>query len=1065
LALRSQLESSVILSEVEWPLGAIAAAVILWTCRSHLSRVRLKQSYNPDQVEVPAAMLGRVLRLAAVAAPPWLLLGMQQPVAKVDFAADVAPMLKAKCASCHGRDVQSGGLRLDTIGGIKKGGVTGPLFTAGKGKDSLLIQRILGHGGKPRMPMGFAPLSDQVTAKITAWIDQGANFAAKGGKHWAYMPPKRPALPPVRAKSWVRNPIDAFVLARLEKEGLVPSAQASKETLARRAALDLTGLPPTVSELQAFLNDRRLDAYERYVDRLLASPHYGERMARIWLDLARYADTNGYEKDLPRQMSAWRDWVIKAFNKNMPFDQFTIEQLAGDLLPNPTRDQLIATGFHRNSMLNDEGGVDIEEFRVVAVIDRVDTTATTWLGTTMACAQCHDHKYDPISQKDYYRFFAFFNQTEDNGRDAQPIVRLTNAEQQKVLDRLSGDIKLWQRELEQIAIPGAMKRMGDWERKQATAWKTPLPAATAKSATVTVLPDRSVLASGPDPELETYTITLPLEGGARYSGLRLEVIPDPSLPQGSSGRNPNGSFVLGGISAAFKRANAGDERIEFSTAVADFTQQGHDPASLIGSGTGPGWAVAGFQPEHRVTHTLVAEFKHPLFAQPGDILTLTLTHNPRFLHHNLGRFRISLTEHPWLPKETPPSAAIRSILAKDKRSETEAKQLQEFYLSADLYLRELRSKLATLNRQKSELENKAPYVMVLKDLAKPRPDRILKRGDFRTPGDSVSAGVPEFLGGASTPANRLGLAKWLVSPSNPLTARVQVNRLWEQCFGRGLVATMEDFGTQGERPSHPELLDWLATELIARKWDVKAMLRLIVTSATYRQSARSSAALVKRDPYNVLLARGPRFRMEAESVRDIALRASGRLIPIIGGRSVMPPQPGGIWENSFTFYDTKDRWVDAEGPNRYRRGLYTYWRRTAPYPMSMTFDLKSRDMCAPHRSRTNTPLQALNTLNDPVFIECAGALGQKMAGFGSDSKGIEYGYLASVSRRPSAKEVATLQRLLAAARVKYRRDAGSAEALLKTARVNAKSGTAAEVAAWIVVANALLNLDETITKG
>jgi hypothetical protein len=788
-------------------------------------------------------------------------------------------------------------------------------------------------------------------------------------------------------------------------------------------------------------------------------------MARIWLDLARYADTNGYEKDLPRQMSAWRDWVIKAFNKNMPFDRFTIEQLAGDLSPNPTRDQLIATGFHRNSMLNDEGGIDTEEFRVVAVIDRVDTTATTWLGTTMACAQCHDHKYDPISQKDYYRFFAFFNQTEDNGRDAQPVVRLTNPDQQRELDRLAGEIKFWQRELDNVAIPGALKRMGDWERAQLSGWTTPLPTATAKSATVTVLPDRSVLASGLDPDLETYTITVPLEGRSGVTGLRLEVIPDPSLPQGSSGRNANGSFVLGRISVALSRAKGQGRTLVLSGAQADFTQSGHDPLSLIRAGDGPGWAVAGFEPEHRITHSLVVEFESAVFPEPGDTLTVKLTGPPRFPKHNLGRFRLSLTNDPVLAKQVPPSAAIRAILSKDKRSAAEAKQLQEFYLSAELYLRELRSRLVRWNRQKNELEAKAPYVMVLKDLAKPRPDRVLKRGDFRLPGDPVSAGVPEFLGGSSTPANRLGLARWLVSPTNPLTARVQANRLWEQCFGRGLVATMEDFGTQGERPSHPELLDWLATELIARKWDVKAMLRLIVTSATYCQSARASATLVKRDPNNLLLARGPRFRMEAESVRDIALRASGRLTPTIGGRSVMPPQPGGIWENSFTFYDTKDRWVDAEGPNRYRRGLYTYWRRTAPYPMSMTFDLKSRDMCVPSRSRTNTPLQALNTLNDPVFIECAGALGQKMATLGSDSKGIEYGYLASVSRRPSAKEVATLQRLLAVARAKYQRDEAPAEALLKTARVNAESGKAAEVAAWTVVANALLNLDETITKG
>ncbi|MBN9502832.1 MAG: hypothetical protein BGO01_12360 [Armatimonadetes bacterium 55-13] len=977
----------------------------------------------------------------------------------VEFSADVAPILKGKCVSCHGPDVQSGGLRLDTPEGLKKGGESGPLWTAGKGADSLLIRRILGKGNLPRMPMGFAPLSPSAVAKIQAWIDQGAVISAPK-KHWAYVPPVRPKLPGTKNQGWARNEIDRFVLARLEKEGLKPALEATKEQLARRAALDLTGLPPTVAELDRFLVDKAPGAYERYVDRLLASPHYGERMARTWMDLARYADTNGYEKDLPRQMWLWRDWVIDAFNRNMPFDQFTIEQLAGDLLPNPTVEQLIATGFNRNSMLNDEGGTDAEEFRVVAVMDRIDATSTTWLGSTLACAQCHDHKYDPFTQRDYYQMFAYFNQSQDNGRDMTPAVKKIGVWDMWHLAELTksdgGCQGLLAQAEKKLLTPEGMAR----SKARQALWKSPKPSQMTAQATLNVDADGWILASGADPDQDTYEITLPVTEAVR--GIRLQVGPDPSLPGGSSGRNTNGSFVLDKVEVELHRANGEVAGSGAFRALADFTQEGHDPMTLVKSEEGSGWAVAAFEPAHKKVHTVVLE-RYPTDPMPGDTLVVRLKHSAKFPHHNLGHFRISITADRELAQTSPPSAEVLALMTKPDPSEAEQKMLRDYLFESSPDVMKVRASQRRIETERQRILGKSPSSMIMSDLEKPRENHILKRGDFRTPGDKVSPAPPAVLGGAAGAGNRLGLAKWLVSPKNPLTARVEVNRLWEQCFGKGLVATPEDFGTQGDRPSHPELLDWLATEFMARKWDLKVMLRKIVTSATYRQSARATPALLKKDPYNVLLARGPRFRMEAEGVRDIALTASGLLTETIGGPSVMPPQPGGIWENSFSFYDTSERWVDATGPNRFRRGLYTYWRRTAPYPMALTFDMKSRDMCVAHRARTNSPLQALNLMNDPVFLECAATLGQKMGQLGGE-KGLVYGFRACTSRAPRATELAALKKLLTASRTRFGADGKAAADLLRAGGVTAKEALTTENAAWMVVANAVLNLDESISK-
>ncbi len=997
-----------------------------------------------------------------------------QSSTKIDFAHDIAPLLKAKCGSCHGAEAPAAGLRLDTPEGVAKGGVSGSILKAAPGKPALLVERLRGHGGKPQMPLNFAPLSEEVIQRIERWIAEGASLGSARRKHWAYVPPKKSALPVVKRPDWLRNPIDRFILSRLEKEGLTPSAEASKETLCRRLYLDLTGLPPTVKAQDQFLKDARPDAYERLVDKLLASPHYGEKMARVWMDLARYADTNGYEKDLPRQIWKWRDWVIDAFNRNLPFDQFTIEQLAGDLLPNPTADQLIATGFQRNSMLNDEGGIDPEEFRVVAVMDRVDATATTWLGTTMACAQCHDHKYEPISQRDYYRFYAFFNQSQDNGRDRDPVLKVPSPDQRAMLDALENTLARTKQQLID-RTPNAEAGFGDWLERQRTGWRSLRPVEWSAKATLTRLPDDSLLASGADPVQDEYTVTYPLPKGG-FAGMRIDAIPDPSLPEGSSGRNFNGNFVLRKVAAELLRSDGSRHPLAFSEARADFTQGGHDAMTVIRDGDLAGWAIAGFEPKNRVLHTLHLKMVAPAAARDGDRLIVRYIHQSRHANHNLGRFRLWVTDDGDLAAAIPPPAPVRRAIDAGEVVET----AKTFYVSVAPELAEFRDRIAQTERQIKEIDASVPTTLILRDLEKPRLDRVLVRGDFRTPGDPVTPGVPAAFGGFAPRSNRLGLARWLVHPKNPLTARVQVNRMWEQVFGRGLVATSENFGNQGDPPSHPELLDWLAVDFIESGWNIKRMMRQMVTSRTYRQSARAGGAGLANDPYNILLGRAPRYRVDAEGVRDLALAASGRLTATIGGPSVMPPQPPGVWENSFTFYDTKDRWVDEEGPNRYRRGLYTFWRRTAPFPMALTFDLKTRDVCVARRSRTNTPLQALNTLNDPFFLECAGELArgmldaaqlasanQKVGGFSaiSDDAGLTYGFRAATSRRPKETDLAPLRKLLRLSRETFRKDGTAGGKLLDVARSRPRADKVPERAAWTVVANAILNLDESLTRG
>jgi hypothetical protein len=745
------------------------------------------------------------------------------------FNRDIRPILADKCFHCHGPDAgaRQADLRLDREADAhaERDGVR--IITPRQSEDSELYQRITADDAEQRMPP--ASQERQLTRSeielLRRWIEQGGEYE----EHWAFIPPRRPALPELNETSWPRNPIDHFVLRRLKAEGLQPSPPADQVTLLRRVTLDLTGLPPTPAEVDTFLSDPLPGAYERAVDRLLQSPGYGERMALVWLDAARFADSGGYQGDILRSMWLWRDWVIKAYNAGMPFDQFTTEQLAGDLLPSPTRAQRIATGFNRNHRINDEDGIVHEEFRVEYVVDRVETTATVWLGLTMGCARCHDHKYDPISQREFYQFYAYFNSINESGRghgNSPPLLHVTT------------------------------------------------------------------------PDVE-------------------------------------------------KRLKAIDDQIT------RLTEAGAERAK----------------------------------------------------------------------------------------------------------------KIAELKKQRDAIQQQVPTTMVMEELAAPRKTFVLIRGGYDQPSDQVSHGVPVALGDIAedSPTNRLGLARWLLDPSHPLTARVAVNRYWQMYFGRGLVETPEDFGTQGALPSHPELLDWLATEFIRLGWDVKGLQRLVVTSATYRQSSTSTETLVGRDPRNRLLARGPRFRLSAETIRDQALAASGLLVSRIGGASVKPYQPPKLWVE---LASASRDYQESKGPDLYRRSLYTFVRRTVPPPAMITFDAPNREICNVRRPRTNTPLQALALMNDPTFVEAARVLaGRVVREVEDDSSRITRAFRLLMARHPSRQELETLRGTLQFYREGYTRDANAVDRLLSVGESKIRDeAKPADTAALTAVVMVIMNLDETITK-
>ena len=1012
----------------------------------------------------------------------------------VDFAKDVQPIFESKCYSCHGAKLQMGGLRLDARKAALAGGQSGAVIEPGKSAGSALYQRITAASDRTRMPMGGKTLEPAELATIRAWIDQGATWPESAGgraveekKHWSFIPPVRPALPAVRDAAWPVNPVDRFILARLEKESLAPSPRADRVTLLRRLSLDLIGLPPTIEETDAFLKDKTPDAYEKQVDRLLASPHYGERWGRVWLDAARYADSNGFEKDKPREVWFYRDWVIKALNRDLPYNQFIVDQLAGDELPHPTQDQMVATGFLRNSMINEEGGVDPEQFRMEAMFDRMDAIGKSMLGVTIQCAQCHNHKFDPLTQEEYYRIFSFLNNTHE--ADISVYTPEDEKERVKVLEgtrRIEAGLER--------ANPDWRERMAKWEqsvKRGQPDWIVVRPEVDDISTggqKYIPLPDGSFLALGYAPTSLKVKFTARTDI-RNITAFRLELLTDPDLPLGGPGRSSKGTCVLSefAVEAAPVSDPKNITRIKLSKATADlnlprteFTADGKGKPRFVGpvelaidGKDQTGWGVDAGPGQRNRAHNAVFEAAEPIANPGGSLLTFYLSqrhgdsNSDKGDNQNIGRLRLSITTTPGAEADPLPSA-VREILNTPaaKRSPEQVAEVFSYWRTTVPGWKEANERIAGLWREYPE--GHAQLTLQAREVE--RPTFILARGDFLKPGKRVEPGVPAFLNPlpANAPPTRLTLARWITDRKAPTTARALVNRLWQNYFGIGLVSTPEDLGRQCETPSHPELLDWLAVEFMDRGWSVKALHRLIVTSATYRQASKVTHEMYERDPYNRLLARGPRFRVSAEIVRDIALEASGLLNPEIGGPSVFPPAPAFLFLPPAS-YGPKV-WKESAGAERYRRALYTFRYRSVPYPMLQTFDAPNGDSSCVRRARSDTPLQALTTLNEPLFVESARALAMRTLEHGgaTDAERLDYAFRRCLSRRPSGTEKSQLLGLLEKETRHF--SSGGANPWELAAENPAeppalpKNLTPPQLAAWTAVSRVLLNLDETITK-
>jgi hypothetical protein len=1039
--------------------------------------------------------LGTGLVLVAALATPAI--AQQQDGPAIDFNRDIRPIFESRCYDCHGPKKQKADLRLDDRAAALRGGADGAVIVPGKGADSELIARVVSDDPEERMPPKGPRLTAEEVDRLRTWIDRGADWPAqesaqarKGRDHWSFKAPVRPPLPQVKDSAWVRSPIDRFILARLEREGLQQSPEADKTTLIRRLSLDLTGLPPTVEEVDAFLADTKPDAYDRLVDRLLASPHYGERWGRIWLDAARYADSDGFEKDKPRFVWFYRDWVVNALNRDLPYDRFIIEQIAGDLLPDATQDQRVATGFLRNSMINEEGGVDPEQFRMEAMFDRMDAIGKGILGLTIQCAQCHNHKFDPLTQRDYYRVFAFLNDSHEAN-----VVVYTPDEQMK---RESIFRKV--REVEaglKHAHPDWQDRMTCWEdsvRGNQPEWTVVQPKVDEISdGGQKYLPqdDGSFLAQGYAPTHHRIKMTIKIDA-KDIRAFRLEQLNDPNLPRGGPGRSIEGTSALTEFEVEAAPADHPEkvEKVKFVRASTDvnppetplksiyddkskkkrvtgpvaFAIDGKDETAW-GTDVGPGRTN---QPRKAV---FVAE--KPIGFDGGTILTFYLKQNhggwnsDDNQNNNLGRFRLAYTTAEGAEADPLPSAVREAVVTpRDRRSPAQEAAIFGHWRTTVADWKDANDRIEALWREHPE----GTTQLVLQSREAPRETHVLQRGDFLKPAQTVEPGVPSFLHPmpSGAPANRLGFAMWLVDRNSPTTARSLVNRVWQTYFGLGLVGTSEDLGTQSEAPSHPELLDWLAIEFMDRGWGLKDLHRLIVTSATYRQAARVTPDLLTRDPFNRLLARGPRFRVEAEVVRDVALAASGLLNAKVGGPSVGPPAPEFLFQPP-TSYGPKV-WPEAKGVDKYRRALYTFRYRSVPYPVLQNFDAPNGDFACVRRARSNTPLQALTTLNEPLFLDCARALARTtLASGGScDAERLDYTFRRCLARKPTAKESAALLAMLERQARRYGAEGQDPRPLIAdgdAALPKLPDGVPpARLAAWTAVSRVLLNLDETITK-
>jgi len=990
----------------------------------------------------------------------------------VDFARDVQPILKENCLGCHGSHRHEAELRWDNKEMALAGGDRGQDIIPGHSPDSRMIQLVSGMDPKLVMPQKGERLTAAQIGILRAWIDQGAVWpesasvkATDPRKHWSFKAPVRPEVPSVKNKNWPHNPIDDFVLARLEKENLRPSPAADRATLLRRLSLDLTGLPPSIQEINSFVGDHATNAWGKQVERLLASPHYGECWGRHWLDAARYADSNGYEKDNSRSIWPYRDWVIDAYNSNMPYDEFAVEQLAGDLLPNATLADNVATGFLRNSMLNEEGGIDPEQFRNEGIIERMDVLGKAFLGLTVNCCQCHNHKYDPISQKEYYQLFAFLNNDDEPGLEVPD--KAAQAKREDIKTKIAGlDDKFIS---EHTDLAGKMEA---WEKEMKAmegTWTQLDPATYYASVGIkfTKMEDNSLLATGSNPSGSEYTVTAKtnLKG---ITGFRLEAMTDPNLPYYGPGRADNGNFVLTEftVEVSHDGTNASTNTIPvpLQNATADFSQPDFPvTAAIDGILTNKiGWAVQDLPGRRNLSRQAVFETKDAVGFDDGTVLKFSLNQTYG-TEHTLGRFRLSVTTSPRPLRADPLSLHAREILAVARAQRTPAQQRELF----DAY-RRTDSSLADLNKAIDDEQREwpsAPTTLVLAARDQSRPTHIFIRGDWQQPGALVSPGVPVVLPPLpkDAPLNRLTLARWMVDKRHPTVARVMVNRIWQQYFGRGLVATVEDFGTQGDAPTHPALLDWLACEFMDSGWDVKHIQRLITESATYQQSSVSTPSAVESDPYNQILARGPRGRVDAEIIRDIALSAGGLLDEKIGGPPVYPPIPDGVLSLG---YGAPMKWETKEA-DRYRRAMYTFVKRSVPYPSLQVFDAPTGETPCPRRVRSDTPLQALTTLNDPVFMEAAQAMALRVWEHGGkdDRARLDYAFELCTGRKPKAKEASILSSLL------HDEDGFFANRTARAVQVAAQDVknppqdvNLEKVAAWTMVTRVLLNMDETITK-
>jgi mono/diheme cytochrome c family protein len=1003
----------------------------------------------------------------------------------VDFVRDIQPLLKQHCVACHGTKKQESGLRLDAARLAIGGGDSGPAVQPGKSIKSLLVQVLHGEGDVSAMPYEKPPLSKEAIALISRWIDQGAIHPVdepvaqadrRQSKHWAFQPVLRPATPAVEQLSWIRNGIDAFVLSRLEREGLSPSPEASRASLIRRLHLDLLGTLPSPADVHLFIHDSDPHAYEKLVDRILASPHYGERWGRHWLDLARYADSDGFTIDGARNIWKYRDWVINAFNRDLPFDRFTIEQTAGDLLDSPSMEQLVATGFHRNTLVNQEGGTNDEQFRVEAVVDRVNTTGSVFLGLTVGCAQCHTHKYDPVSQRDFYRLYAIFNNCVDNNdaNGSGPIITVPSHFQttrQAILkDQLAAarvPLKAYDQQL--------ATRQAAWEKQLASGarptWNTLEPKhwSTVEGAVLTRLEDHSLFVDFSIPANDTYVVTSAIASSG-ITAFRIEALTHDGLPKRGPGRASNGNFVLSEVTAFISPledptslSKPATDPVKIAQAVADHSQAGYPVAHAIDGKQNTGWAINVKAGSLNVDRQAIFILEKPVQHAQGSRLTLKMLQNNSAKNYLLGRFRISITNSPAeIMAVTDP---IRQIASKPagERTKQEVTLIQNAFRNADRGREALAREVTRLTRELETLNKSIPRTMVLRELAKPRQTHIQLRGNFLDKGALVSPGVPQVLPPlvrADRPPNRLDFARWLVKSDNPLTARVTVNRFWQRFFGLGIVETENDFGVQGIAPEHPELLDWLASEFMHGDWGMKAIHRLMVTSATYRQDSRVRGQLLKRDPRNKLLARQSRVRLEAETIRDICLSASELLTPRIGGPGVYPPQPAGI----YALTQTKKSWPESRGSDRYRRGLYIYFWRSSPYPFLPTFDAPDATTSCSRRSRSNTPLQALTLANDRVFLEMAQGLAAKILQLGTadDQARVRYAFTTCFARQPTDREIQHLIDFVHRQREHYR--GAEQDALLIAPSHLPKGVSPADGAAWTAASRVLLNLDEFITR-